>query len=198
MTKYGYIRVSTDKQEYIRQQLPLKEYGVEENNIYQETISGTKKATDRPEFEKMVEKLQPGDECVFESMSRMARSMQDLIYTTNLLVKDKKVKVVFIKESLTVGGGEENAMNSLIFNVMGAFAQFERDLLSDRTKQGLQARRELLGDAFKIGHPKQDIPAYTIAKVLDLYKNGYSKLAIHNKMGLGRKLVDRIIRENVK
>lgn len=197
MTKFGYIRISTDKQEYIRQQLPLREYGVEEDNIYQETISGTKKATARPEFEKMVEKLQEGDVCVFESMSRMARSMQDLIYTTNFLVKEKKVKVVFIKENLTIGGdGTESAMSQLVFNIMGAFAQFERDLLSDRTKQGLQARKELLGDDFKIGHPKTEIDSYTIAKVLDLYKKGYSKNAIHEKMKLGRKLVERIIREN--
>lgn len=198
MTKYGYIRVSTEKQEYIRQQLPLKEYGVEECNIYEETISGTKKATDRPEFDRMVQAVVPGDVCVFESMSRMARSMQDLIYTTNYLVKDKKVKVVFIKENLTIGGeGSESAMSQLVFNIMGAFAQFERDMLSDRTKQGLRARKELLGDDFKCGHPKTEISSYTIAKVLDLYKKGFSKLSISKNLSLGRKIVDRILKENL-
>ena len=150
--KYGYIRVSTKEQDYIRQELPLKQQGIFASNIFEEKISGTKQATERIEFNKMLSLLQPGDECYFESMSRLARSVQDLISTTNLLVKSKKVKVVFLKENLTIGNSED-ALSALIFNIMGAFAQFERDLISDRTKQGLKARRELLGDAFKIGRP---------------------------------------------
>lgn len=153
--KYGYIRVSTLSQDFLRQQLPLKEYGIAEEDIFEEKVSGTKKATGRPAFEEMVAKLENGDECVFESMSRMARSMQDLIYTTNFLVKEKNVKVVFLKENISVGGekGSDSAMTSLIFNIMGSFAQFERDLIADRTKQGIKARKEFLGDDFKIGHP---------------------------------------------
>lgn len=72
----------------------------------------------------------------------MARSMQDLIDTTNFLVKTKKARVVFVKENISIGGNGLDAMGALVFNIMGAFAQFERDLISDRTKQALQAKKE--------------------------------------------------------
>lgn len=138
--KYGYLRVSTDKQNYERQLFVLKEHNLDK--IYEETISGTKKACGREQFELMLSEVNAGDEIYFESMSRMARSMQDLIDTTNYLVKSKKAKVIFIKENLNIGGDNGlDAMGALIFNIMGAFAQFERDLISDRTKQSLAAKK---------------------------------------------------------
>ena len=137
---YAYLRISTvDKQEFVRQEYILKDYKIDV--YYEEKISGTKKASLRPEFEKLLNVLKQGDIVYFESMSRMARSMQDLIETTNYLANTKKVKVVFIKENITVGGDGLDAMSQLVFNIMGAFAQFERDLISDRTKQGLQAKK---------------------------------------------------------
>ena len=139
--KYGYMRVSTqDKQEFTRQEFVLKEYNLDK--VFEEKISGTKKACGREEFNKLLEIVEKGDEIYFESMSRMARSMQDLIDTTNFLVKQKKVKVIFIKENLSIGGEGLDAMGALVFNIMGAFAQFERDMISDRTKQALQAKKE--------------------------------------------------------
>lgn len=138
--KYGYLRVSTDKQNYERQLFILQEHNLDK--IFEETISGTKKACGREQFELMLSEVQAGDEIYFESMSRMARSMQDLIDTTNYLVKDRKARVVFIKENLNIGGDNGlDAMGALIFNIMGAFAQFERDLISDRTKQSLAAKK---------------------------------------------------------
>ena len=138
--KYGYLRVSTDKQNYERQLFILQEHNLDK--IFEETISGTKKACGREQFELLLNELKSGDSAYFESMSRMARSMQDLIDTTNLIVKKKKAKVIFIKENLTIGGENGlDAMGGLIFNIMGAFAQFERDLTSDRTKQALAAKK---------------------------------------------------------
>ena len=139
---YAYLRVSTvDKQEFTRQEFALKDYQIDQ--YFEEKISGTKKASTRPEFEKLITEVKEGDTIYFESMSRMARSMQDLIETTNFLANKKKVKVVFIKENITVGGSGLDAMSQLVFNIMGAFAQFERDLISDRTKQSLRAKKEL-------------------------------------------------------
>jgi DNA invertase Pin-like site-specific DNA recombinase len=195
--RFGYMRVSTvDKQEFYRQEFTLKEHNIEK--LYEEKISGTKKASTRPEFEKMVAELSAGDEVYFESMSRMARSMQDLIDTTNMLVKKKKVKVVFLKENLTIGGDNNNdAMATLIFNIMGSFAQFERDLIADRTRQGLKARRELLGDKFKIGTEKQEVPLEKVEKIKQLYGT-CSILEIQKVTGLGRRVVERIINEECK
>lgn len=191
--KFGYIRVScADKQEFFRQEYILQEHNIDK--IFEEKISGTKRASTRPEFEKMLAELSSGDEVYFESMSRMARSMHDLIDTTNMLVK-RKIKVIFLKENISLGGDSSNdAMSALIFNIMGAFAQFERDLIADRTRQGLKARRELLGDDFKIGRPKYNVDPIIVEKIKSLY-GSVSVSAIQREVGLSRKLVDRIIKD---
>lgn len=190
--KYGYCRVSTkDKQEFSRQEFVLKEYGIDK--MFEEKISGTKKASEREQFELMLKELKEGDTVYFESMSRMARSMQDLIFTTNLLANKMKVTVVFVKENITVGGTGMDALTSLVFNIMGAFAQFERDLISDRTKQGLQAKKE---QGVILGKPKTEIADETVATVLDLHHRGHSINAIVNQTGVGRKIVVRILKEN--
>jgi DNA invertase Pin-like site-specific DNA recombinase len=190
--KYGYCRVSTkDKQEFSRQEFVLKEYGIDK--MFEEKISGTKKASEREQFELMLKELKEGDTVYFESMSRMARSMQDLIFTTNLLANKMKVTVVFVKENITVGGTGMDALTSLVFNIMGAFAQFERDLISDRTKQGLQAKKE---QGVILGKPKTEIADETVATVLDLHHRGRSINAIVNQTELGRKIVVRILKEN--
>ena len=149
--KYGYLRVSTDKQNYERQLFILQEHNLDK--IFEETISGTKKACGREQFELLLNEIKSGDEIFFESMSRMARSVQDLIDTTNLIVKQKKAKVIFIKENLRIGGDEGlDAMGSLVFHIMGAFAQFERDLTSDRTKTALAAKK---ANGQKLGAPQK-------------------------------------------
>lgn len=185
--KYGYLRVSTDKQNYERQLYVLKECNIDK--IFEETISGTKKACGREEFEKLLECVKKGDEVYFESMSRMARSMQDLIDTTNLIVKVKKAKVIFIKENLNIGGENGlDAMGGLIFNIMGAFAQFERDLTADRTKQALQA---LKANGVKLGSPCKYTEA-DITLIKELRQKGLSMQQISNETGIPKSTVTRL------
>jgi DNA invertase Pin-like site-specific DNA recombinase len=189
--KYGYMRVSTqDKQEFTRQEFVLKDYNLD--RIFEEKISGTKKASGREAFGELLEVLQKGDEIYFESMSRMARSMQDLIDTTNMLVKVKKVKVVFIKENLSIGGDGLDAMGALVFNIMGAFAQFERDLISDRTRQAIAAIKAK-GEK-TLGRP----PVHTAeqrAEVRKMYGEGKRVSQIAEATGLARSTINRMIED---
>jgi DNA invertase Pin-like site-specific DNA recombinase len=185
--KYGYMRVSTtDKQEFTRQEFVLRDYNLDQ--VFEEKISGTKKASGREAFGELLEVLQKGDEVYFESMSRMARSMQDLIDTTNHLVKVKKVKVVFIKENLTISGDGLDAMASLVFNIMGAFAQFERDLISDRTKQALKAKAE---QGVVLGAPRQ-YDTEIEERVMSMRKSGYSLGNIASVLNIPKSTVARI------
>ena len=184
--KYGYERCSTDKQDMIRQDFALKGYELDE--IFREFISGTKKASERPEFEKLLAKVKKGDTVYFESMSRMARSMQDLIDTTNLLANKKGCNVIFLKENITVGGNGLDAMGALVFNIMGAFAQFERDLIADRTKQALKAKKD---SGVRLGKPTTygtDI----YPEILGLREQGLSYQAIADKMGMAKSSVAQI------
>ena len=190
---YAYLRVSTvDKQEFTRQEFVLKDYKIDQ--YFEEKISGTKKASSRPEFEKLLQVVEQGDTIYFESMSRMARSMQDLIDTTNLLANKMKVKVVFIKENIVVGGNGMDAMTGLIFNIMGAFAQFERDLISDRTKQSLKAKQE---QGVILGRPKT-IDTTIEQEVCKKYKKGFKLRELHEIYGLSLATLSRIINKGKK
>lgn len=185
--KYAYLRVSTqDKQEFARQEFALKDLQIDK--FYEEKISGTKKAQSRPEFEKMVGELQKGDIVYFESMSRMARSMQDLIETTNYLANKKKVKVVFLKENLSIGGDGLDAMGQLVFNIMGAFAQFERDLISDRTAQALQAKKAKGERVSRF----DEVPTIKKDEIIALRKQGLTMQTIAEKTGYAKSTVCKI------
>lgn len=188
---YAYMRVSTvDKQEFIRQEFALKDYKIDQ--YFEEKISGTKKASTRPEFEKLIETVKEGDTIYFESMSRMARSMQDLIETTNFLANKKKVKVVFIKENITVGGNGLDAMSQLVFNIMGAFAQFERDLISDRTKQALQAKKE---SGIVLGR-KRTHNSTIREQVVEYYNIGHTMQECADKFDVAVSSVYRFVKES--
>lgn len=188
--KYGYLRVSTDKQNYDRQLFVLQGYDLD--RIFEETISGTKKACGREEFDKLLSVIEKGDEVYFESMSRMARSMQDLIDTTNFIVKTKKAKVIFIKENLTIGGDGLDAMGALVFNIMGSFAQFERDLISDRTKQAMAAIKEK-GEV-QLGAPRQ-YGEDVVSRIEELRAQGLSVRKIADELGISKSTVSRLMNE---
>lgn len=164
--RYGYIRCSTQQQDYSRQQMVLSAYNLDK--IFEEKISGTKTAKNRPIFEELLDILKEGDTVYFESMSRLARSIQDLISTTQLIAKEKKCTIIYLKENLTIGGAKLDAMSELLFNIMGSFAQFERDLIADRTKQGLEAKKQ---QGVHLGR-KFEISEETKKKAISLRKKG--------------------------
>lgn len=130
--KFGYARVSTEEQVLDRQIDMLSEYGV--NQIYSEKMTGTKR--NRPELEKMLDRLSEGDTVVIESLSRLGRSTKDLIELMELFNK-KKVNLVSLKENIDT----TTATGKLLFILISAISQFERDCIADRTREGLSAAR---------------------------------------------------------
>lgn len=151
----GYARVSTESQNLDRQLDALKKYGVDV--IFNEKMSGTKR--DRPELTKMLEHMTVGDTIVVESLSRLGRSTKDLIELTELF-KSKGVNLVSLKESIDTN----TSTGKLLFTLMSAIAQFERDVIADRTREGLNSARARgrLG-----GRPKID--STVISKAIKLY-----------------------------
>ena len=122
--KIGYARVSTLDQNLERQLDLLKQYGVD--HIFQEKMSGTKR--DRPELNKMLSHVTAGDTIVVESLSRLGRSTKDLIELVELLGQ-KQVQLVSLKESIDTS----TPTGKLLFTLMSAMAQFERDVIAERT-----------------------------------------------------------------
>lgn len=130
--KIGYARVSTDEQSDNAQIDALELAGCE--RIYREKYSGKSKL--RPELERMINALRKNDVIVVQRLDRLGRSLKDLI---ELLAHFTSKHVQFI--SLNENIDTTTAVGELAFHMIGSIAQFERRLISERTKAGLEAAR---------------------------------------------------------
>ncbi|MCP1148027.1 MULTISPECIES: recombinase family protein [Bacillus] len=145
--KYGYARVSTQGQDLTGQIEQLKEEGCEK--IYQEKFTGTRqKEVERPQFNALLSQLHKGDTLVVTKLDRFARSAKDAIDVIEDLF-DKGIKV----HVLNMGLVEDTPTGRLIFNILSSFAQFERDMIVERTQEG-KARAKQSED-FREGRPNK-------------------------------------------
>lgn len=130
--KIGYARVSTQDQNLDRQLDNLKAAGCE--RIFNEKMTGTK--SDRPELRTMLLTLRSGDILVIDSFSRLSRSTKDLLDLVEKLTA-MGVHLVSLKENLDT----TTATGKLMLTMLSALSQFERDLIAERTIDGLKAAR---------------------------------------------------------
>jgi DNA invertase Pin-like site-specific DNA recombinase len=142
--KYGYARVSTVNQDLETQVQALEKEGCAV--IYSEKFTGTK--TDRPKFMELLFKLEAGDTLVVTKLDRFARSTVDAIQTVKQLF-NRGVKV----HVLNMGLVEDTPTGRLIFNIMSSFAEFERDMIVERTQEGKAIAKQR--DDFREGRPKK-------------------------------------------
>ena len=126
--RIGYVRVSTVDQNELRQ---LED--VEFDKSFVDKASG--KDTDRPALTQLLEFVREGDHVIVHSMDRLARNLDHLrLLVTEL--NDKGVSVEFVKENL-VFTGDDSSVAKLLLSVMGAFAEFERNLIRERQAEGI-------------------------------------------------------------
>ena len=178
---FGYARVSTEQQNLDRQIDSLKKYGCDV--IYNEKITGTKR--DRPELEKLLDRITEGDVVVITELSRLGRSTKDLIELTELF-HNKGVHLVSLKEQIDTA----TATGKLLFTLMSAIAQFERDVIADRTREGLVAAR---ARGRKGGRPKTN--SESIKKALKLYHtNQYTIREIEELTGVKKATLYRSLK----
>lgn len=182
---YGYARVSTKGQakdgnslEY--QEKELKAAGAEK--IYADTYTG--KVTDRPELDKLIRKLHDGDTIIVTKLDRIARS----VVSGSELIDELRSKGVKIN-ILNMGIIDDSPSGKLIRYVMLSFAEFERDMIVQRTQEGKAIARKKPG--FKDGRPKK----YTqkqIEHALQLKKE-YSYKQVSEMTGIS---VSTLVRAN--
>ena len=137
-SQIGYIRVSTLDQNTERQ---LDGMGLDK--IFEDKASG--KDIKRPQLAACLEYLRDGDTLVVHSIDRLARNLEDLQRLVRELTA-KGVSVRFLKESLTFEAGEANPMQTLMFQMLGAFAQFERALIRERQREGITLAKALTAE----------------------------------------------------
>jgi DNA invertase Pin-like site-specific DNA recombinase len=155
MAIIGYARVSTKDQKLDLQLDALTKYGVD--RTFSEKMTGTK--YDRPELQSMLTYLREGDTVVVWKLDRIGRSMKDLI-TVVQGFQDKGINFVSLKENIDTS----SATGKLIFNIFASLAEFERDIISERTRAGLASAADR---GRKGGHPAIDDK--TINTALKMY-----------------------------
>lgn len=128
MAKIGYIRVSTEHQETARQDKLMQDYGVEK--VFSEKLSG--KNTDRPQFQEMMNYLREGDTLYVESISRLSRSIRDLLKTVDILT-EKGVTLVSSKENIDTS----TPQGRFVLSIFAALSELEREQILQRQREGI-------------------------------------------------------------
>ena len=172
---YAYLRVSTQEQDLQNQRFGITKWaelhGITIDATVEEKVSSRQKS--RKVFA-MVEGAKKGDTVIVSEMSRLARSLSELVGIMRTLMS-KEVRVVFVKEGIDLH--ENNPAGKLQIHMLAAIAEFERDMISLRTKEALDAKR---AEGVTLGRPsgakaanyKIDVHADDIILKLD---NGISK-----------------------
>jgi DNA invertase Pin-like site-specific DNA recombinase len=180
--KIGYRRVSTIDQNLERQDLGAVE------RIFEEKISG--KNTDRAALQEMIAFAREGDEVIVYSIDRLARDLRDLQQIIQTL-NDKRVTITFLSERLTFTGDTDDAFSRLQLQLMGAFAEFERNIIRKRQAEGIakakvrgvyQGRKKMVDDQ----------------KIIDLKQKGKRVSAIAAELGVSRMTVYRALETTVQ
>ena len=175
--KIGYARVSTKNQNLELQLDALKKAGCEK--IYQDIASGAK--TERPELNMMIDNLRPGDVLVIWKLDRLGRSLHHLIGLVNGLI-EKKIGLQSLNDPIDT----TTPQGRLNFNLFASLAEFERDLIRERTQAGLSAARARgrMGGRPK-GLPKKAEATACAAETL--YKEGVLTVdEISAKLGIAK------------
>ncbi|MCM3691500.1 recombinase family protein [Neobacillus niacini] len=185
MAIIGYARVSTKDQELDLQIDKLKEYGCE--RIFMEKQSGAK--SDREELAKALDYLRDGDKLVVYKLDRLARSTFDLHKIAKEL-QSRRISLVFIKEQIDFS----TPAGKLMFTMLGAIAEFERDLIADRTTEGRERAKAQGKHMGRIGKAEKDVK-----KALKLYNeresNGLSVNDIFKMTGVPRSTIYAKVKE---
>lgn len=130
--KIGYVRVSTEEQNTVRQEIIMQQLGVEK--IFIDKMSG--KDRNRPELNNLMEYIREGDTVVVESISRMARSTADLLNIVDELNK-RQVEFISQKESIDT----TTPQGKFMLTVFAALAELERENILQRQKEGIAAAK---------------------------------------------------------
>ncbi len=155
--------------------------GLELDKRFIDKVSG--KDRNRPRLEQMIEFVREGDTVFCHSMDRLARNLDDLRLLVTKLT-GKGVKVCFAKESLTFTG-EDSPMANLLLSVMGAIAEFERELIKERQREGSATAKKRGAYAGR----KRTLTAAQTAVLLERIGAGESKKKLANELGVSRNTI---------
>ncbi|XZM35455.1 recombinase family protein (plasmid) [Clostridium perfringens] len=193
-----YLRVSTIEQEQTRQEYLLEKLNIKFDKSYEDKMTG--KTKERPQLKKMIEEVKEGDTVYCESISRLGRNLKDLIDIIDNLI-NKGVRVVILKEGIDTS----NSTYKLLLGIFGSIAEMERETIQERTKQSIDALKEIKADTGEIKTKSGKWFGREEKTISDLPQNFYkyynkminreiTKVEMSKLLGVGRATVYRWIK----
>jgi DNA invertase Pin-like site-specific DNA recombinase len=179
--RIGYVRVSSVEQNTDRQ---LE--GIQLDRTFTDKASG--KDVKRPQLEALLSHAREGDVVIVHSMDRLARNLGDLRQIVKHLT-GKGVRIQFIKESLEFTG-EDSAMSTLLLNMLGAVAEFERSLIKERQREGIAVAK---AKGVYIGR-KSTLSPEDVVRLKELISMGVSKAKAARDFKISRETVYQYLR----
>lgn len=152
---YGYVRVSTRDQNEARQLVAMKEFGVSENSIFMDKLSG--KDFNRPQYQLLLQRLQPGDVMVVKSIDRLGRNYEEILEQWRLITKDKGAAIVVLDMPLLDTRQGRDLTGTLIADIvlqlLSYVAETERAFIRQRQAEGIAAAK---ARGVHIGRPRKE------------------------------------------
>jgi len=200
----GYIRVSTDKQDYENQKHGILEYcnhnkitGIE---FVEETIS-SRVTLEKRDIWRVINELKDGDILITAELSRLGRSIMEIMTIFKMLA-EKNVITHIIKGGFKIGdkGNKRDSIyNSVLIFTFGLAAEIERELISQRTKEALARKK---ADGMKLGRPKGSKSLSKLEphkdKILELYRSDVSFSALARIYNVNRLTMSKFVKESLK
>ena len=180
--RIGYIRVSTLDQNTERQL-----DGVQLDRVFTDKVSG--KDAHRPELQAALRYCREGDTLYVHSLDRLGRNVDDLRKIVADLIA-RGVAVVFVRNSLTFTNDKRDPMATLMLTLLAAFAEFERELLRERQREGIaiaKAKGKYLGRAKALPPPQR-------AELVELAQSGMPKAELARSYGISRETLYQYLR----
>ena len=184
--KIGYARVSMCSQDLALQLDALKIAGVKEADIFVEKISGRLSKAKRPQLKACLKKLKEGDVLIVWKLDRLGRSLKDML---NIIQELEERKIRF--SSLTETIDTSSPSGRLIFHVIAAFGEFERNLIKERSAAGLDSARKrgvVFGSHPKLSRKQQE-------KLISSYKSGVPIKELKEQFGISKTYLYDCLRE---
>jgi len=183
--RIGYVRVSSYDQNAERQ---LEHLDAE--RVFTDKASG--KDIERPELRALLSYAREGDTIVIHSMDRLARNVDDLRRIVQSETK-RGVRIQFIKENLLFTG-EDSPMANLMLSVLGAVAQFERDLIKERQREGIALAKQR--GAYR--GRKKALPEEKVLELRQRASTGEKKARLAREFGISRETLYQYLRQGAE
>ena len=157
-TVYGYIRVSTREQNEARQKIALRNFPVQEENIYMDKQSG--KDFNRSAYRKLVRKMKKKDVLIIQSIDRLGRNYEEILEQWRILTREKQIDIVVLDMPLLDTRDKSRDLTGtfvadLVLQILSYVAQNERENIRKRQAEGIAAAKER---GVHFGNPGRPVP----------------------------------------